>query len=179
MTKNKLLLIVMVAVIVLITLNLLMQRRAEHGEPLQGAATLSQLPDDQLESATLREMGRSIYGDGASPDAWRSLSRQGRYLWSVAVAIPEIHELGLAFWLKSHADGATSPGPRDLVDGLSGMGLSDAANIAHEIAALTKDTDTPTVHSAQQRLLTAVAHPGARADRLAWIKANLPALVGR
>jgi hypothetical protein len=155
------------------------------GVPLQRASDVSGLPDDQLEAAVLRELGRSVYGPDADPAAWRHLSRAGRQLWAVAQAPGDIREFGLAGWLAIHAQAASSPGPRDLAEGLAGMGLGPAAEVAAAILAQSESAASVGSDAAgslpqlQQRLQAALDQPQVRAERQAWVRDHLEELIGK
>lgn len=180
MNRKKLTITLVAVFVVLAVVNLAFGGRGDGGEPLKGAAELAQLPDPQLEGAVLAELGRQIYGEGARPDAWRKLRTPALHLWSVAQPPRDIGELGLGQWLKDHAGEASSPGPADLADGLAGMGLTEAAHVAAEIRdAAASPPDQAGLGRLQARLAKALFSDQAKAQRLAWVKANLKDILGR
>ena len=151
-----------------------------HGEPLTGAAELSELSDDRLEGAVLTELGRACYGEGARADAWRGLHSDARQLWAVAHAPRDIGDVGLTRWLQDHAQEASTPGPDELADGLTGMGLEDAATVASEIRAhATHPSASTDLGRVQERLFAALVTPVAVQTRQAWVRSHLHDLLGR
>lgn len=150
------------------------------GEPLKSAGELSGLPDDKLELAVLMELGREAYSDGSPADAWRSMNRHAQHLWSVASLRNIDASRGLPEWLAAvSCDGATSPSPEEIRDGLAEMGLNETRVVMDEIIAQRASDDLVALSKLRQRLVQSITGASAVATRQAWVREHVHDLIKR